>query len=104
MAKRHSSKDRIKSLRTEAEDLNKKAAEITGQPQSKFTFSQKDTVPNKAQQKVEQEDRSKRIKFTTMLKPELREVLQNVANNHNLSLADVLELIIQDYFGLKKND
>lgn len=40
--------------------------------------------------------------FTTTLKPEYRELLSNVAYNKGISIADVLEDIIREYF--KIND
>lgn len=43
-----------------------------------------------------------RAKFTTMLRPDLRERLQNVADRHAISIADVLESIIEEYFEIKQ--
>ena len=41
-----------------------------------------------------------RAKFTTMLKPELRQALERIAINKQMSVADVLELIISEYLDL----
>ena len=37
-----------------------------------------------------------RAKLTTMIMPDLRERLQNVADRHAISTADVLEIIVED--------
>lgn len=42
-----------------------------------------------------------RAKFTTMLSPDLREKLDNVAKRNKMSIADVLEIIVKEYFDLK---
>lgn len=39
-----------------------------------------------------------RAKFTTMLKPELRRELERIAQNRTISVADVIEQILNDYF------
>lgn len=44
-----------------------------------------------------------RVKYTTMLKPSLKEILQKVAKNNGMSSADVLETIILEYFGLPED-
>jgi len=78
-------------------DLTGKAEDITGKETSK-SFSINDTKDSP--------DRSpgltakNRAKFTTMLRPDLRAKLQNVADNHAMSIADVLEIVIEEYFGL----
>jgi hypothetical protein len=41
-----------------------------------------------------------RAKFTTMLKPELRQQLERIAQNRQISVADVLETIITEYLDL----
>lgn len=41
-----------------------------------------------------------RAKFTTMLKPELRQALEHIAHNKQMSVADVLELMIVEYLDL----
>jgi len=38
-----------------------------------------------------------RVKFTTMLKPELRQQLETIAQNRAISAADVLEIIVTEY-------
>jgi hypothetical protein len=42
-----------------------------------------------------------RAKFTTMLKPELRQKLQSIATNRQISVADVIETMITEYLGLQ---
>jgi len=44
-----------------------------------------------------------RVKFTTMLRPDLRAQLETIAQNKAISLADVLEIMITEYLdGLQK--
>lgn len=38
-----------------------------------------------------------RVKFTTMLRPDLRAQLETIAQNKAVSLADVLEIIVTEY-------
>lgn len=38
-----------------------------------------------------------RLKFTTMLKPDLRQQLEIIAQNRTTSVADVLEIIVTEY-------
>jgi hypothetical protein len=42
-----------------------------------------------------------RVKFTTMLKPELRNHLEAIAQNRQISVADVLETIVTEYLELR---
>lgn len=44
-----------------------------------------------------------RVKFTTMIKPELKEFLGRIAKNNGLSIADVLETVVYEYFDLPKD-
>jgi len=97
MAKRH------KADKGRLEDLNQltdQAVEITGKDTSK-RFSIEDTRPQRKQRQPGLTAKN-RAKFTTMLKPDLKEKLQNVADRNHMSIADVLEVIITDYFGLDK--
>ena len=81
------------------ENIEKSVGEVTGQKTGK-TFSLADAEPPK---KREPGLTSKgRAKVTTMIKPELRAMLQAVADNNSMSLADVLEIVLVEYFGLKK--
>jgi hypothetical protein len=41
-----------------------------------------------------------RVKFTTMIKPELRQRLETLAAKNHISTADVLETVILEYFNL----
>lgn len=43
-----------------------------------------------------------RAKFTTMLKPELRQRLERIAQNRQISVADVVETIILEYLDIPK--
>jgi len=40
-----------------------------------------------------------RKKFTTMIRPDLRNLLDNIAHNNNISVAQLLEDILDEYFG-----
>ena len=81
------------------ENIEKSVGEVTGQRTGK-TFSLADAEPPK---KREPGLTSKgRLKITTMITPELRAMLQNVADNNAISLADVLETILLEYFDMKK--
>ncbi len=89
-------KSRLSDITT---DLEKTVSELTGQPTGK-SFTLADTQPVKERKPgLTAKDRAK---FTTMLKPELRAMLQAVADNRAISIADVLETILIEYFGLKK--
>lgn len=79
-------------------NFNETVSEATGKPAGK-SFTIEDT-----KQPAEREPGLTirgRVKFTTMLKPELREKLQAIADNRAISIADVLETMIEEYLGLK---
>lgn len=79
-------------------DLDQSAAEITGKEKSK-TFSLADTrEPEPTDPKL---NRKGRVKFTTTIKPELRELLQKAADNNAINISDVLETVIKEYFEIK---
>lgn len=80
------------------ENLDQSVGEVTGQKGK--SFSLEDTKPPK---KREPGLTAKgRVKLTTMIKPDLRDMLQAVADNNAISLADVLETILLEYFDIKK--
>ena len=81
------------------ENLEKSVGEVTGQRTGK-SFSLADTTPPK--ERTPGLTAKGRVKLTTMIKPELRDMLQAVADNNAISLADVLETILLEYFDLKK--
>lgn len=81
------------------ENIEKSVGEITGQRTGK-TFSLADTKPPK--ERTPGLTAKGRVKLTTMIKPELRDMIQAVADNNAISLADVLETILLEYFDLKK--
>lgn len=88
-----------KSRLSDIQDIEKTVAELTGQTSGK-SFSLADTKAGKERKPgLTAKDRAK---FTTMLKPELRAMLQAVADNRAISLADVLETILTEYFELNK--
>lgn len=85
-----------KSRLADLSQLTEEAQDITGRGKSK-SF----TLADAEQPAKEQEPgltKKNRAKFTTMLRPDLREKLQNVADNHAISIADVLETIVEEYF------
>jgi len=81
------------------ENLEKSVGEVTGQRTGK-SFSLADTTPPK--ERTPGLTAKGRVKLTTMIKPELRNMLQTVADNNAISLADVLETILLEYFDMKK--
>ncbi len=87
-----------KSRLADLSKLTEEARDITGQATSK-RFSIEDTKPPEEEPEPGLTKKN-RAKFTTMLRPDLRERLQNVADRHAISIADVLESIIEDYFDL----
>jgi hypothetical protein len=80
-------------------ELTDQAAEITGKEKSK-SFSIEDTKPPEPKKNPELTNRGRK-KFTTMITPELRKLLQNVADNNAISIADALEIILEEYFNIK---
>lgn len=93
---------RVKANKSEFsnEEITKAAQEITGRAPSK-SFSIAD-AKQPAKEREPGLTAKGRVKFTTMLKPELREHLQNIADNKAISVADVLETIIEEYLGIKE--
>ncbi len=87
-----------KSRFSDLSDLDQSAAEITGKSKSK-TFSLADT--REPEQSDPSLNRKGRTKFTTTIKPELRDLLQKAADNNAINISDVLEIIIKEYFELK---
>lgn len=80
------------------ENLEKSVGEVTGQKGK--SFSLEDTKPPK--ERTPGLTAKGRVKLTTMIKPELRDMIQAVADNNAISLADVLETILLEYFDIKK--
>jgi len=65
----------------------------------RFSFSLEDaTTP--APDKIPGLTAKGRVKFTTMIKPELREKLDTLATKNGISTADVLERVITEYLGI----
>ncbi len=81
------------------ENIEKSVGEVTGQRTGK-SFSLADTTPPK--ERTPGLTAKGRVKLTTMIKPELRDMIQAIANNNAISLADVLETILLEYFDMKK--
>lgn len=81
------------------ENLDQSVGEVTGQKTGK-TFSLADTTPPK--ERTPGLTAKGRVKLTTMIKPELRDMIQAIADNNAISLADVLETILLEYFDMKK--
>lgn len=85
-----------------AEEIERQAAEITGADKSASggkSFSLSD-----AKQKRQREPgltARGRARFTTMLRPDLREKLEAIGSNRGITIADVIETIIEEYLGLK---
>ena len=86
-------KDRLADIN----DLDKSIEEITGQKGKSFSLA--DTKPPK--ERTPGLTAKGRVKLTTMIKPSLRDMIQAVADNNAISLADVLETILLEYFDIK---
>lgn len=86
-------------LKDELENITEKTAAATGAEKGK-TFSSQDIKPPSKEQDPDKTIKGRK-KFTTMLHPDLRDKLSNVAKNNQMSIADALEIIIKEYFGLK---
>jgi len=80
------------------ENLEKSLGEVTGQKGKSFSLA--DTTPPK--ERTPGLTAKGRVKLTTMIKPELRDMIQAIADNNAISLADVLETILFEYFDMKK--
>ena len=96
MAKQRSriDKDRLADITS----IDKSIEEITGQKGKSFSIA--DTKPPK--ERTPGLTAKGRVKLTTMIKPELRDMIQAVADNNAISLADVLETILLEYFDIKQ--
>ncbi len=92
-----------------------KQKEVKGSIEQASTALQKDTIPPKAQPKVivkrpkqtytladakKPKNRKKRKPVTMMLRPDLKELLNNIADNNNKSMSAVIEEILKEYFGI----
>ncbi len=60
------------------------------------------TLADAQEQEKEPVNEKGRARFNTTIKPELRDMLQRIAKNNGLTVSDVLEEILIDYFGIKK--
>jgi len=99
MAKQQQRPKTDKSRLADLGDLTKQAAEITGKSEPKKpSFTLADAKPPKEREPGL--TAKGRAKFTTMLRRDLREKLQAIADNNAISVADVLETVIEEYFDL----
>ena len=106
MAKQRTSKvDKLKdeaaaALQNKIDNAAANVADVTGQPVSAPTnksFSKADTEPVKQTRRKAGVTAKGRAKFTTMLRTDLREKLDNLAQRNKISIADALEQIITEY-------
>lgn len=88
-----------KSRFEDLKNITEKTAAVTGADKGK-TFSKDDIKPPAKEQEPDRTIKGRK-KFTTMLHPDLKTKLDNVAKNNQMSIADVLEIIVKEYFGLK---
>lgn len=65
----------------------------------KKTSSKRFTLAD-AKEKDETVNEKGRVRFNTTIKPELRDMLQRIAKNNGMTVSDVMEEIMVDYFGL----
>lgn len=77
----------------DAKQAQQQVAAVVGTPRNSFTAADM-TPPPPRQPGLTAKGR---VKFTTMLKPDLREKLEGIAANRAISVADVLETILTDY-------
>lgn len=88
-----------KSRLSDLTNLEEEISQATGQGKSK-TFSVEDTKPPRHKPKPGLTQKN-RAKFTTMLRPDLKQKLDHVGRRNGMSIADVLEIVIEEYFELK---
>lgn len=86
-----------------AEEIEKQAAEITGKADTGGKSARSFTLADAKNIKERTPGLTARgrARFTTMLRPDLREKLEAIASNRGISIADVIEVIIEEYLGLK---
>ena len=63
---------------------------------------QRFTLADAADTAKEEINEKGRARFNTTIRPELRELLQKIAKNNKMTVSDVLEEVLIDYFGLEK--
>lgn len=84
------------------EEIERQTIEITGSEKSATggkSFSLSDAKQIK--QREPGLTARGRARFTTMLRPDLRSKLEAIASNRGITIADVLETVIEEYLGLK---
>lgn len=64
-------------------------------------FSLTDAKAIKEEQQLTNKGRKK---FTTMIRPELKELLLRIAKNKGLTIPDVVEGVLLDYFGISEEE
>lgn len=60
------------------------------------------TLADAKEQEQESVNEKGRARFNTTIQPELRDLLQRIAKNNGLTVSDVLEEVLKDYFGIRK--
>jgi hypothetical protein len=86
-----------------AEEIEKQAAEITGKADTTSKSGKSFTLADakNPKERVAGLTARGRARFTTMLRPDLRDKLEAIASNRAISIADVIETMIEEYLGLK---
>lgn len=88
------------------EEATKLTADVTGQPitANPVIFSPEDLLPKKKVKKGSNEYISNqgRKRINTLMHPELKQILNNIADNNNLTLPDVIEMIICKALGIEE--
>lgn len=67
----------------------------------KKTASQRFTLAD-AKKTDESVNEKGRVRFNTTIRPELRDMLHRIAKNNGMTISDVMEEILVDYFGITK--
>ena len=78
-----------------------KVQKTKSQTKAKST-KQRFTLADAADTAKEEINEKGRARFNTTIRPELRELLQKIAKNNKMTVSDVLEEVLIDYFGLEK--
>lgn len=81
--------------KSEAKTTKSKPMKKTTSASKRFTLAD---AKEKEQEPVNEKGRAR---FNTTIKPELRDLLHRIAKNNGLTVSDVLEEVLVDYFGIK---
>lgn len=98
---RQETKPKAKTTSDPKPRKRRKKSEPKEQPASDQLFSLTDA---KAIEDEPQLTNKGRKKFTTMIRPELKELLLRIAKNKGLTIPDVVEGVLLDYFNISEEE